>query len=30
MLLLDAMTSAWGVTDSGHGKLVWFELPAHP
>ena len=30
MLLLDAMTSRWGVTGSGDGKLVWFELPSHP
>ena len=30
MFLVDALASAWGVTDTAHGKVVWFEVPAQP
>ena len=30
MLLVDALASAWGVTDTPGGKTVWFEVPAQP
>jgi DNA-directed RNA polymerase specialized sigma24 family protein len=28
LLLLEALADAWGVTDQGAGKVVWFELAA--
>jgi anti-sigma regulatory factor (Ser/Thr protein kinase) len=28
LMMVDAMASDWGVTDTLHGKRVWFELPA--
>lgn len=30
MFLVDALASAWGVTDTAHGKVVWFEVPSQP
>ena len=30
MFLVDALASAWGVTDTAHGKVVWFEVPVQP
>jgi serine/threonine-protein kinase RsbW len=27
LALVDALCTRWGVEDSGHGKLVWAELP---
>lgn len=26
--LIDALASAWGVTETSGSKLVWFEVPA--
>ena len=29
--VVDALASAWGVDDHGHGKVVWFEVrPGQP
>lgn len=30
MFLVDALASAWGITDTPDGKIVWFEVPAQP
>jgi anti-sigma regulatory factor (Ser/Thr protein kinase) len=30
LLLVDALSSAWGTKDTYRGKVVWFELPIHP
>lgn len=30
MILVDAVSSAWGVFDTPTGKVVWFEVPAQP
>ena len=30
LLLVNALASAWGVTDTPAGKLVWFEVDAQP
>jgi anti-sigma regulatory factor (Ser/Thr protein kinase) len=30
MAIVDALASAWGVADVPGGKVVWFEVPAHP
>ena len=30
MMILDAVSSAWGVVDMPVGKIVWFEVPAQP
>lgn len=30
LLLLDALSSAWGVTRCDAGKVVWFEVDASP
>lgn len=31
LMIVDALASAWGVTDSPRGgKIVWFEVPAQP
>lgn len=30
MFLVDALASAWGVTDTANGKTVWFEVAAQP
>ena len=30
MLIVDALASDWGVVERGPGKVVWFEVAAHP
>lgn len=30
MLLVEALSSAWGVVDRPPGKVVWFTVPAQP
>ncbi len=30
MIIVAALASAWGVTDTPGGKIVWFELPSQP
>jgi hypothetical protein len=30
MGIVDALASAWGVTDDPPGKIVWFEVLAQP
>lgn len=30
LLIVNALSSAWGVTDALPGKIVWFEVPVQP
>ncbi|ANH93037.1 hypothetical protein A8713_19250 [Streptomyces sp. SAT1] len=30
LLLLDAVALRWGVTQNGHGKTVWWDVPLGP
>lgn len=30
MMIVEAVSSAWGVLDTPDGKVVWFEVPAQP
>lgn len=30
LLIIEALSSAWGVTEALLGKVVWFEVPVQP